>query len=189
MRRARFFVLMLLVASVFAAACLVLAYDHLRSERVKRVADDEARVPGGAIPLASPRGITLARRVAVHLGLDTSARPAPPEPTLAAPGDAGRRYPQSRHPAAVAPGLSPESRRLWESEGSTTYDIDRAYALDVCSCSSLECIAAIQVSFYNRRTRALRADPSPHEEAAIRNMRNDCQLRLSRLEYREASNR
>src|SRR6185369_9075313 len=113
---------------------------------------------------------------------DTRRYPEPaPRP---APGRPGA---PSRHPPPVSPGLSAESRRLWLDENATTHDIDRALALDVCSCSSTDCVRALQAPFYERRVKARNVDPPEAEAEAIRSRRNECILRLSRPEdqYRE----
>jgi hypothetical protein len=104
-----------------------------------------------------------------------ASEPAAPLPAPTAP--------PARRPPPVTPGLSAQSRELWLAETSTQSDIDLAYALDVCACASVDCVRGLQAAYYARRTRAPGSEPSTDEGAAVRQMRAECLLRLSRAAY------
>ena len=186
------FVILLLAGAGLAAALLPLLGLVLhRSGRSASVSEDDSEsVPQELADLREARIRSALARL-FHAAAPPEQAPAegaPAEATAASGAPARSRGQEPfRHPQPVIPGLTPEAKLLWDDPSSTTRDIDRAYALDVCTCSSLDCISALQAPFYARRGRAQPVAPSPVEEAAIRTLRNDCHLRLSRLKMAKMS--
>ena len=84
---------------------------------------------------------------------------------------------------AVTPRLSVDSERLWAKAHATSHEIDQAFALDVCRCPDIDCVRGLQASYYERRAKAVPQEPRPEQAAAVRKMRVDCTVRLSREAY------
>jgi hypothetical protein len=92
------------------------------------------------------------------------------------------RTPRERR-VPVTPRLSQQAQRVWERSEATTHEVDLAHAMDVCRCPNMDCVRGLQGSYYERRRKAKPAAPAPADVSAVRKMRVDCAVRLSREAY------
>jgi hypothetical protein len=83
----------------------------------------------------------------------------------------------------MEPGLTAETRRIFDDRNATVADIDRAQALDICACSDQACVASLMLPYHQRRSKAVPGRASREDAVAVRRMRRECMIRNSHGAY------
>ena len=163
--------------AVAIAVALLAAGAALVSQRTRLKGNLEVPVPAASGSSESSRAERLSPALRHAAAMVRAAQSVPRAPTADPPNHPRRVVPQ------LSGGLTEESERAWLDETSTTHDIDLANAIDVCTCPDSECVRGLQSAYFERRRRAPLGTPSPEEAEAVREMRVDCLMAISKAAY------